>query len=160
MIKQLRIDDRLFHGEIVALWISTLGVDSVVVADDVYASNQMNIMTAQLSKPKFLKLNILTMEKAIAYLQDPAHAREKILVTCANAQNALALCKAVEGIPEVNAACMRFSEGKVQVGLKAFVDQKDLDDLQEIENMGKSVISHTVPANPRSTLADMIKKAK
>ena len=36
MITQLRIDDRLFHGEIIVLWVPSLKVNSVVVADDEY----------------------------------------------------------------------------------------------------------------------------
>jgi mannose/fructose/N-acetylgalactosamine-specific phosphotransferase system component IIB len=74
MITQLRIDDRLFHGEIIVLWVPSLKVNSVVVADDEYASNQLNIVTAQLSKPKYVKLNILKIDpfgmilKSISFL--------------------------------------------------------------------------------------------
>ena len=104
MITQLRIDDRLFHGEIIVLWVPSLKVNSVVVADDAYASNKLNIVTANLSKPKYIKLNILSIEDAIKYVNDPEHQKEKILVTCYDPQNALKICNAVPDIPEVNAA--------------------------------------------------------
>lgn len=56
MIRQLRIDDRLVHGEVVALWVSNLGVNTIVIADDAYASNPINAMTANLVKPKGVNL--------------------------------------------------------------------------------------------------------
>ncbi|MBE6103856.1 MAG: PTS sugar transporter subunit IIB [Erysipelotrichaceae bacterium] len=160
MITQLRIDDRLFHGEIIVLWVPSLKVNSVVVADDEYASNQLNIVTAQLSKPKYVNLNILKIDDAVKYLQDPAHAREKILVTCRDAQNALNLCRLVPEIPEVNAACMRHAEGKKQIQKKVFVDQQDIADLKEIANMGKRVLQQSVPADAPMSLETMVKKAQ
>lgn len=160
MIVQLRIDDRLFHGEIIVLWVPSLKVNSVVVADDVYASNKLNIVTANLSKPKYVKLNILPIAEAVKYVTDPEHQREKILITCANAQSALKLCQEIPDIPEVNAACMRFSEGKKQIEKKVFVDQQDIADLLEIEKMGKRVLQQSVPADSPMSLATMVKKAQ
>ena len=160
MITQLRIDDRLFHGEIIVLWVPSLKVNTVVVADDAYASNKLNIVTANLSKPKYIKLNILSIEDAIKYVSDPEHQKEKILVTCYDPQNALKICNAVPDIPEVNAACMRYSEGKKQIEKKVFVDQKDIEDLIEIEKMGKKVFQQSVPADSPMSLATMIKKAQ
>ena len=100
------------------------------------------------------------VEDAIKYINDPEHQKEKILVTCYDPQNALKLCNAIPDIPEVNAACMRYSEGKKQIEKKVFVDQKDIEDLIEIEKMGKKVFQQSVPADSPMSLATMIKKAQ
>ena len=41
MIKMLRIDDRLIHGQIAVVWSKELGVDRIVVANDKVAVNDV-----------------------------------------------------------------------------------------------------------------------
>lgn len=160
MIRQLRIDDRLVHGEVVALWVSNLGVNTIVIADDAYASNPINAMTANLVKPKNVNLYLKKISEALDYINDPSHEKEKIFVVCANAQNALTLVKGCENITEVNVGAMRHSSGKKQINLKVFVDDQDMKDLSEIANLGRDIFQQTKPDQKRVTLQEMLNKAK
>ncbi len=160
MIRQLRIDDRLVHGEVVALWVSNLGVNTIVIADDAYASNPINAMTANLVKPKNVNLYLKKISEALDYINDPSHEKEKIFVVCANAQNALTLVKGCENITEVNVGAMRHSSGKKQINLKVFVDDQDMKDLSEIANLGRVIFQQTKPDQKRVTLQEMLNKAK
>jgi mannose/fructose/N-acetylgalactosamine-specific phosphotransferase system component IIB len=160
MIRQLRIDDRLVHGEVVALWVSNLGVNTIVIADDAYASNPINAMTANLVKPKGVNLYLKKISEALDYINDPSHEKEKIFVVCANAQNALTLVKGCEKITEVNVGAMRHSPGKKQVNLKVFVDEQDMKDLSEIANLGRVIFQQTKPDQKRVTLQEMLNKVK
>ena len=45
MIKMLRIDDRLIHGQIAVVWSKELGVDRIVVANDKVAVNDVQKAT-------------------------------------------------------------------------------------------------------------------
>lgn len=160
MIRQLRIDDRLVHGEVVALWVSNLGVNTIVIADDEYASNPINVMTANLVKPKNVNLHLFKISEALAYINDPSHEKEKIFVVCANAQNALTLVKGCEAITEVNVGAMRHAPGKNQVNLKVFVDDQDIKDLTEISNLGRVIFQQTKPDQKRVTLQEIVNKIK
>ena len=160
MIRQLRIDDRLVHGEVVALWVSNLGVNTIVIADDAYASNPINAMTANLVKPKGVNLYLKKISEALDYINDPSHEKEKIFVVCANAQNALTLVKGCEKITEVNVGAMCHSPGKKQVNLKVFVDEQDMKDLSEIANLGRVIFQQTKPDQKRVTLQEMLNKVK
>ena len=160
MIRQLRIDDRLVHGEVVALWVSNLGVNTIVIADDAYASNPINAMTANLVKPKNVNLYLKKISEALDYINDPSHEKEKIFVVCANAQNALTLVKGCENITEVNVGAMRHSSGKKQINLKVFVDDQDMKDLSEIANLGRVIFQQTKPDQKRVTLQEKLNKAK
>ena len=158
MIRQLRIDDRLVHGEVVALWVSNLGVNTIVIADDEYASNTINAMTANLVKTKHVNLYLKTISEALDYINDASHEKEKIFVVCANAQNALALVKGCKNITEVNVGAMRHAPGKKQINLKVFADEQDIKDLSEIAESGCEIFQQTKPEQKRVSLHEMINK--
>lgn len=160
MIRQLRIDDRLVHGEVVTLWVSNLGVNTVIIADDAYASNPINAMTANLVKPKNVNLHLKKISEALDYINDEAHEKEKIFVVCGNAQSALMLVQGCDKITEVNVGAMRHADGKKQVNLKVFVDEQDMKDLCEIDRLGRVIFQQTKPDHKRVTLQEMLNKAK
>lgn len=160
MIRQLRIDDRLVHGEVVTLWVSNLGVNTVIIADDAYASNPINAMTANLVKPKNVNLHLKKISEALDYINDEAHEKEKIFVVCGNAQNALMLVQGCDKITEVNVGAMRHADGKKQVNLKVFVDEQDMKNLCEIDRLGRVIFQQTKPDHKRVTLQEMLNKAK
>lgn len=51
MIKMLRIDDRLIHGQIAVVWSKELGVDRIVVANDKVAVNDVQKATLKMAAP-------------------------------------------------------------------------------------------------------------
>lgn len=160
MIKQLRIDDRLIHGEVVVLWLTHTGADTVVVADDMHANNPMLVMTLNLAKPKGVNMHVLTIDNAINYVNDAAHEKEKIFVVCANAQNARKLVEGSPSIEEVNIGAMRSAPGKKQVNLKVFVDDKDIEDLEAIEALNRTIYQQTKPDQKRLSLKDIVSQVK
>ena len=47
MIKLLRIDDRLIHGQVAVYWVNATGADTIVIANDKHASNPRFIHYAE-----------------------------------------------------------------------------------------------------------------
>ena len=45
MIKAIRIDERLIHGQVAVAWSTTLGVDSILVANDKAASDEIEVVS-------------------------------------------------------------------------------------------------------------------
>ena len=41
MIKWVRLDERMIHGQVATKWSRTLGVDRIVVADDTAAASDI-----------------------------------------------------------------------------------------------------------------------
>ena len=55
MIKLLRIDDRLIHGQVAVYWINATGADTIVIANDKHATNAMLKMSLTVGKPAGVK---------------------------------------------------------------------------------------------------------
>jgi len=160
MIRQMRIDNRLVHGEIVALWIPNLGADTLVIADTAFANNQIMSMAARLAKPKNCDFEILSVEDAITFLNDPANSKKKILLLCATFDNALTLVKSCDDIKDVNVGGATHAEGTKQVSLRVYLGEKDVENLKEIESLGSRVFQQTKPDEKAMSLNEMLGKIK
>lgn len=55
MIKLLRIDDRLIHGQVAVYWVNATGADTIVIANDKHATNAMLKMSLTVGKPAGLQ---------------------------------------------------------------------------------------------------------
>ena len=71
MIKLLRVDDRLIHGQVATTWTKTLQADSIIVANDEVIHNELQIIALKLAVPAGMKVAIRSVEDAIGLLQNP-----------------------------------------------------------------------------------------
>lgn len=102
MIKSLRIDERLIHGQVAVAWCTTLGVDSIVVANDAAANDSVTTMSLKMAAPPHLRVVVKTVEDAIKLLNDPRIVQRKVLLLVTNPRDAITLIQKVEGIPQIN----------------------------------------------------------
>lgn len=102
MIKLIRIDDRLLHGQVAYTWVPTLGVDCVVVANDKVARDEFQKLTLGLAKPPGTKLFIHTIPECLLFLNDEKNKPLKILVLINSVRDAHQLSDGVGEIGAVN----------------------------------------------------------
>ena len=65
MIKALRIDHRLVHGQVAFTWSHHLGITRIIVIDDKSANDDFQKMALNMAKPAGTKLNVFTVDKAL-----------------------------------------------------------------------------------------------
>ena len=80
MLKLIRIDDRLIHGQVAFTWTPALNINCIVVANDRAATDEFLKMTLGLAKPAGVKLVIKTIRETIPFLNDAKNAALSILV--------------------------------------------------------------------------------
>lgn len=64
MIKLVRIDYRLLHGQVVFAWTRALDIDHIIVANAKAAADAFITMSLNLAKPAGVTLDIATVEQA------------------------------------------------------------------------------------------------
>ena len=74
MIKAVRVDHRLVHGQVAFTWTHYLAISRIIVIDDKAANDEFQKMALNISKPAGVKLNIFTVEKALSKM-----SKEEIL---------------------------------------------------------------------------------
>lgn len=104
MVIQLRIDERLTHGQVCTTWINTLGASHVIIANDAVANDSFQKGIMALGIPDNVKSIFSTLEKAAGMLNDPRSANLKIFIVTKTPQDAKYLCDHVQDIKEINLA--------------------------------------------------------
>ncbi|MBQ1530757.1 MAG: PTS sugar transporter subunit IIB [Solobacterium sp.] len=155
MIQLLRVDDRLIHGQVAVYWVKAVNASTIVVASDKYAENSVLKMSLNVGKPAGVKMPVLTIEKAIEYLNDPKNDKKKIFVVTGSCADALALCKGVNGIEAVDIGGIRHAEGRVSVSSQVHLLQEDMDAIESMAELGKDVYVQEVPSKSKMPLNEI-----
>lgn len=102
MIKLIRLDERLIHGQVAIKWSRHTGVDRIIVANDEAAGNPIVQKSLMMAAPTTAKVAIKSVKDAIALMNDPRAESLKILTIVSNPEDLVKVIEAVKGIPLVN----------------------------------------------------------
>lgn len=107
MIKMLRVDDNLLHGQVAFSWVYNLRLHTIIIADDRVVNDQFMKMTLGLSKPTGVNLIILSMADAIDEIKKHTNDNLNVLVIVKTVSNAYNICKEVNNIKHINLSLVR-----------------------------------------------------
>ena len=99
MIKHLRIDNRLIHGQVAVTWMNNIGADKIIVCNDKVAADpiqKMALPMAARGTPVF----VLSVDETIKYAQE--HQDETMFVICKFPSDALQVLKTGLEVGRVN----------------------------------------------------------
>ncbi|GAA6426787.1 PTS system mannose/fructose/N-acetylgalactosamine-transporter subunit IIB [Dielma fastidiosa] len=161
MITQLRIDERLLHGQVTTQWSKFLAVTGIVVANDYAAENEMLKKMLKMAAPVGIKVTIRTIDDAISLLNDPRGENMRMLVIVDNPKDALALVNALP-IEIVNVAnfTKKQSDHKIQLTHHCSADPDDLKYFAELAKCNIELISQMIPGVEKENFKEIIKKIK
>ena len=137
MIKLVRLDYRLLHGQVVFSWTGHVGAQRIIVVDDDAANDEMKKSALLLSKPAGVRVNIFTVDKAIAKMPKVEQLDEKIMMIFGNTAALLKFCQAYPKIKEINYGAVANKPGS-----KAPEEQADT---QKLLDMGIKIYSQQTP---------------
>lgn len=155
MIKLLRIDDRLVHGQVAYAWTGALDANMILVSNDTVVHDEFKKMTLNLATPAGVKLVTKSVEDSIKFLNSPESKNVKIFVLVDNSADALRLAKGVNELKTVNIGGIRMSNGKKMKTPAVALDDTDIANFMEIEAMGIEVEIRQVPSEKRKRLEEI-----
>ena len=156
MLKLTRIDDRLVHGQVAFTWVPALGADTLVVANDRTAKDEFLKMTLGLAKPAGVKLFILTVEAAIAYINDVRNKGQAILVLVDSVRDAHTLAMGVAEIQSINFGGIRVKAGAKQVSKAIALTENDILLIRELLQRGIELEVRQVPTDKKQAIDNLI----
>ena len=163
MIIQLRIDDRLIHGQVALVWSKELGTPGILVANDQAAVNNTVKMTLKMACPPGIKLIVKSVDGAVGVIQDPRAEKMRIFALTRNVKDALKLVKSCkENICEVNLAnAGKFDSDmgeKINFpGNRVSLTPSELEAAKELAAiMGDQFFSQLIPTKPKVTVSKLI----
>lgn len=145
MVKQLRIDEQLIHGQITTQWSKVLSIDAIVVANDAAANDEMMRKVLLMTAPAGKKVTVRTVEKAIQLLSDPRSENMQILILVDNLQDAYTLAKALS-IRQVNVGnySKKKEADKVMLTANISSDPKDYKAFEKLITLKMTLASQQI----------------
>ena len=144
-IVMTRIDERLVHGQ-GQLWIKSLGVNTVIVANDEAAADPMAQSLMKTVIPKEVAVRFYPVQKVIdiIYKANPAQTIFIIVKDCADA---LRLVAGNVPIQHINIGNIHNAEGKEKVTRSIFLGAEDKAALREmVEKYNIEFDTQTTPS--------------
>jgi fructoselysine and glucoselysine-specific PTS system IIB component len=156
MIKLVRIDDRLVHGQVAFTWTPSLGADCLIVANDKVAKDEFQKMTLGLAKPTGARLLIKSIAETITILNEEKYKHLKILVLINSVKDAAILAQAVPDIKSINFGGIRAREGAVSISKAVSVTTEDVLEIKELLAKGIELEIRQVPSDSRQFVNTLI----
>ena len=140
MIKLVRLDYRLLHGQVVFSWTGHVGAQRIIVVDDDAANDEMKKSALLLSKPAGVRV-----DKAIAKMPKVEQLDEKIMMIFGNTAALLKFCQAYPKIKEINYGAVANKPGSKAFDQSVFLTPEEQADTQKLLDMGIKIYSQQTP---------------
>ena len=154
---QVRIDDRLIHGQVVVGWRTTLKPGRIVLCSDEVATSDWQRTIYMSAVPEDLIASVLTIKETIETILSSGDDKERILLLVDSPKSIVRLVEAGVNIPEVNVGGMHFRTGKNQIALFIFVDEDDINNFRKLYDKGIKLDGRDVPTRQSVDIARELK---
>jgi PTS system mannose-specific IIB component/fructoselysine and glucoselysine-specific PTS system IIB component len=161
MIVMVRADDRLIHGLVAVSWTSMLQPETILVADDVTASDSFKSMTMMLAKPAGVKMFIKTRDSAIKALNNPINDNKRIFLVVSSTTDAYYMFQQVKGIKSLNIGTAGVNKDPAKEYFatvpQVFMTREDFACAKKMHEAGVEVFAQVSPTLERMDFADIEK---
>ncbi|MDO4198628.1 MAG: PTS sugar transporter subunit IIB [Erysipelotrichaceae bacterium] len=99
MIKHLRIDNRLIHGQVAVTWMNAIGADKIIVCNDKVAADPIQKMALPMAA-RGNTVYVFSIEETVNYAKE--HTDETMFVICKFPSDALAVLESGVEVQDVN----------------------------------------------------------
>lgn len=152
MIKLVRIDHRLIHGQVAFAWTNFIGADCILIANDAVAADEFRKSTLRLAKPTGVKLVFKTIDDSIKALSTGVTDSYKLFIVLETIQDALRLVEGYPDIKYINLGLSQKQEGSVALGNAVYATPDELEALKAMTAKGIEIEMKQGPRDSGTTV--------
>ena len=149
MIKCLRVDHRLLHGQVAFSWTSHLSADCILIACDAVMQDEIRKASIKLAKPQGVKLVIKNIEDSIIAINSGATDKYKLFIVVESIADAARLVEGTTCIKSVNLGGTKAKEGTRNISKAVNVFPEEEEILKRLSQNGIEVEIRMVPNDPK-----------
>ncbi|MFV0498413.1 MAG: PTS sugar transporter subunit IIB [Bacilli bacterium] len=146
MIKLVRLDYRLLHGQVVFAWTGHIKAQRIIIIDDFAYIDKIKKTALKLSNPPGVKLNIFSLEVAISKVDKILGLNENIMLIFGNTNALKNFIRFCPEIKEVNYGGLANKEGKKKFSSAIFMNDSEIRDTKEILESGVRIFVQQTPS--------------
>lgn len=152
MIKLVRVDHRLIHGQVVVSWIRALEPSAILVANDSIPGDELRKSTLRLAKPDDVKLVIKTIDDSIEAISSGKTDTYRLLILTETVADAVRLADACPAIDHINLGGTKRLAGTEPLTHTVNLTPDDAAALRGLVARGVEVEARAVASDRKTTL--------
>jgi fructoselysine and glucoselysine-specific PTS system IIB component len=150
MIKLLRVDHRLVHGQVAVSWFNSVDANTILVANDSVAGDEFRKSAIRLAKPENAKLVMKSVDDSVKAINSGITDKYKMLVVVESVADAF---KLIEGtgttITALNLGGTKQREGTKNFSKAINLTEDEVQELNDLKENGVDVSIQMVPGDKK-----------
>lgn len=152
-IVNIRIDERLIHGQVATAWTQHLHPSRIMVVDAAAIKDDIQKMALKMACPPGVKLSILSPRKAAENLSSGKYTGERIFMVMKNPASLRQIYEAgFTGFGSVTVGNMSVRGNCKNVGRTVNVNEQDIENFKFLGEKGVKVVTQMVPNDSAADL--------
>jgi PTS system mannose-specific IIB component len=135
-LRLVRVDDRLIHGQVVAIWLKALGARRIVIVDDKTARDDFVREVIELAAPAGTEVEIHDLAGGIERVKRAATDPEPIFVLVRSPITALRMREAGVEFPVLNVGGIGAGPDRRPLYRNISASAEELEAMRQLERMG------------------------
>lgn len=160
MIKLVRVDHRLLHGQVAFSWTKVLGTDCILIANDAVATDQLRMSALRMAKPDGVKLVIKNIADSIKALNSGVTDKYKLMIIVETIDDIYRLTNEVKSISTVNLGGAKSYDDTKQISKAFFVSKKDIEQIYAMKSHGIELTVQMVPDEAAKEVSTLLPKGE
>lgn len=153
MIKFIRVDHRLLHGQVALSWFGATKANCILIANDEVPNDAIRKATIKMARPNGAKLVMMSIAKSVDQINQGITDKYDLMIVVETITDAYRLFKGLKNKPkELNLGGTKSTEKTEKLSTTVSVTDEDKGYLKEIVDMGVKVYIQQVPTSSSKAL--------
>jgi PTS system mannose-specific IIB component len=152
----VRVDDRLIHGQVIAVWCRHLHIDRIVIVDDGVAADAFVQEVLRLAAPRDVRLQVVALAEAVPTLNADAAGRERTMILLKSPQAAAELYDGGLHFEALNIGGIGGRPGRKPVFKNIALSELEISTLRHLHDQGVRITLLTVPGEKSKPFAELL----
>lgn len=138
-LRLVRVDDRLIHGQVVAIWLKAVGADRIIIVDDRTAKDDFLREVLELSAPRGVTVEVHDLEAGTERVRRAAADSEPVFVLMRSPMTAVRLREAGVEFPVLNVGGIGAGPDRKPLYRNISASADELAAMRRLEELGTQV---------------------
>jgi PTS system mannose-specific IIB component len=138
-LKLVRVDDRLIHGQVVAVWLRAVGADRIVIVDDKTAQNEFLRDVLTLAAPQGTPVEVYGLTDGLARVTELASSPTSVFLLMRTPLTALRLRELGVQFDMLNVGGLGAGPGRHPLYKNISATDEEMAAMRTLEEMGTKV---------------------
>lgn len=146
MLKIVRLDDRLVHGQIINNWCTNEDITEIMLINKEVANNEIRKIIIQMSVPKGINILFCDVDSALEIFEEEIEY-ENLMVIFGNPFEILEFIEKGGNINSINIGGMSYKEGRNRLSTAIYINEEELNALKKISEHGIPLEIRVLPTD-------------